>query len=310
MLLLYAALIRVYGFINPLEVDYSLETSIFDKLSFWDKGTVSESIVSTLLVFLNAVLINRICIKNHLERNNTLIPGMAYILLVSIIPDTLGVSPELLGSTFLILSVGSAFGTYNKRESAKYNFNMGFFIGLAGLIYPPYWIFLIFGFFNQFVLRSYNLREIFQFLMGTLSLVFITYVYHYSENSLAEIYQEYFSLELSFPKYLLQSKVTMGVVLFFMILIFMVILNGRKLKLKKSVHAKKKFDLLQVLLLLSLVVFLILKGSIHQILAVLFPLSILISYLFLRIKNTILQELIHLAILVALFIIHFDLIKF
>src|SRR5690606_28440376 len=77
-------------------------------LSEWLAGEVISStplkvVIGILLVYVQALQLNRVMIQNRMTQELTLFPGMVYILLVSYFPAYNGLNSVLIGNTFILI---------------------------------------------------------------------------------------------------------------------------------------------------------------------------------------------------------------
>lgn len=108
------------------------------------KSSLALQLVSFLFVFWQALIFNRMGIKQELYLERTFIPALVYIIGISLFYDFLTLSPILMGLSFLLLATDKIFKhiRYGVREDEI--FLIGFYIGLASLCKLPLVIFLFF----------------------------------------------------------------------------------------------------------------------------------------------------------------------
>jgi hypothetical protein len=135
LLLPFCLLIRIKGVIKPIPYNFvsERESSIFNNLMELVSSNWVQGLLASLIVYMQALIINRLCIKHRIAKEMTLIPGLVYITISAVIPDLLSLSPMLIGSTFIIIAVHLLFNTYNSVAAASDIFSAGFLIGLARL---------------------------------------------------------------------------------------------------------------------------------------------------------------------------------
>ncbi|MEL6987061.1 MAG: DUF6427 family protein, partial [Bacteroidota bacterium] len=203
----YAFILRAPAFFygeSWIGVDMGLSSTSFFN---WSNSALFESLLSILLVFFQAVLINRIVIINRLSNGIHLFSGLFYILFMSFIPETYYLSPVLLGNTFVILSITELFYAYKKQEASGKIYNAGLWLGIAVLFYAPNLFLLAFGIIGISVLRVFKFKEMFQFFIGFLNVVILLGVYSFwKHGSLIYLssflnYTDLFNLKFSFQFY-------------------------------------------------------------------------------------------------------------
>jgi len=306
LLIVYLLVLRIKSFVDPTSYQI-LETDTFltQKVFGFIESPLAHSIFSFLLLYLQAVYINRLVIKNKLALNITLIPGMIYCFLVSFLPEYHVLSPLMIANTFFLLAIGQIFKIYKKPRVADTLFNVGFLIGIATLFVPKYSLLMISGFISIIILRSVKFREIIQILSGFLVVLILNHGFLYLFDSPFRFYLSEVSL---WPK--IDFKDLNALSLYFIIGMILTavfgVFNYNKYTIKKSIQVQKKIDILYWVLVSSLFLTLICKDTSHGLALLSFiPLSIFLAMSLLKIKNPITQEIVHLAALIALFYYHF-----
>jgi len=267
-----------------------------------------QSIIAILLVFFQASFINYIVNNNRIARVPNLLPGLVYILFVSIIPAFQILSPILIATTFLLTSIHNCFKCSQKHSTSGKIFNTSFFISIASLFYFPFIIFVIAAFLSLLTIRSFKLKERLQFLLGALIpfLLFGTYFNWYS--ALYQYLPGYMASNTVLPDiangFSTYEIVTVGSFLGLAIFSFFKYNEFRK---KKTVASQKKIDILYWFLFLTIPSLFFWKNLGLDHLIILIPtLSIFFGMFLLGLKNKFLAEIIHVMALLALFIPQFQ----
>ncbi len=100
-------------------------------------------ILASIIVLINATLLNSILIRNSAFEENTYIPSAIYIMLMAFHKGNYLLSKELLGSTFILLSLSYLHQHIRFRNSEEKVLSTGSTIALASLFFLPYGWFLI-----------------------------------------------------------------------------------------------------------------------------------------------------------------------
>ena len=179
-------------------------------------------------------------------------------------------------------------------------------MSVASLFYFPFLAFVIFGIVGIMSLRSFKIGERLQLICGAFIPLFLMGSWMYFLKTLSKFYPDYFSLNLSVFNQFVSSQytwITMGV---FMMIIILVVLGYNGFTMKKSIQVQKKIDVLYWTVLVSaLSVFLVDNITESHFIVVIAPISGLFALLFLRIRNKMTMELIHLMMLAGVFVMHF-----
>jgi hypothetical protein len=313
VLLPYAILIRVNNLITAKSIlpseDYSgLANSVLSTFS----NPILQGIISSLLIYIQALLINRLVIKHRITKETTHIPGLLYILLSAFLVDFLYLTPELMSLTFIIIATHITMTTYNEKEAAGPVFSVGFLIGLSSLFYFTFYYYLIIGFLCLLILKSISLKDVIQFLIGVSLPTFFHSVWEYFIQSETNILPNYFikNINLDFTLLIQDLK---GLITAVIIGIFVLIALGSygRYSQQKPTSTQIKIDVLYWISLFSLLSIIVVKTPGYEhILLLIFPISIFLSMNFLSMKNKIVAEIIHLFMIIFVIIIQFGLIEF
>lgn len=307
LLLPYAILMRLYSLIYPSKISISEEGGVLYKfiLNIFPDNHLVLNIFSIFILFLEAVMINRLVIKNRFSREMTLLPGMFFIMLSSLSPEMHDFTPFLFGNFFIILSFAELFKTYKKYKTEKLLFNSGFYMSIAVLFYFNFILLFIPLILSIFSIRSFKFKELFQFLSGIfLVIYFYAFGLFWFDKKFEMPSLKFYNLTNYFSGNI-DKFVIMAITIF---LVALIILTYRKFIIKKSIQSQKKINIIFWLLLFIIITtgfynpdFLL---QYHVITA--FPLSIFTAMIFLRIKNNLLAEIVNLVIVFAILIYHFQ----
>ncbi len=132
-----------------------------------ERSVTGRQIFALVLIFLQAAFFAILLINNKAYTDNTYVPGFIYGLLCFVSFDFLSVTPELLGSTVLLLALNNLFREIEFRvERDETIVNVGFFIGLASTFVFTYGLFLVAAFVILFVYTRISFRKSLLLLFG------------------------------------------------------------------------------------------------------------------------------------------------
>lgn len=250
LLLIYAAILHVSAFYVPDTWEprgYGLFAEwVYNWVGY--KTTLAHIIV-IFLVLVQGVTVNVIDFSNKLSREQTLFPGVFLVLLTALAPVFLHLTPYHLANTFLLFAVAELMPVYRKSQSASHILNTGFYLGIAFMFVPSYWVFLFFLFTGLNVLRSFDLRERLMVLTGFFTVLFLTgTVYFWLDRWPEFIDRQFGGLRVFLD---LGQVSTLGIihlsVLAFILLV--ILFQQGQLQQKRIMQAQKKIDILYWLLL-------------------------------------------------------------
>jgi hypothetical protein len=124
------------------------------------------SLLTFLLFFGQAVLINRIAGLQKMFPRIHFLPAMSYILVTSLWPEWNQFSSTLLVNTVLIWAFYQMLRIYDEYNVLSNIYNIGLIMGGAVLIYKPVLVFIFLFLLALFILRPFVLREWVVGMMG------------------------------------------------------------------------------------------------------------------------------------------------
>ena len=115
-----------YNFlISPIELNSILQRAILGILIFWQ-----------------CLLMNKMMIKEKIISTNSFLPALFYFLLISISPQIIHINPTILCMFLLIFTLTKILSSYSDKNAYSKVFESAFLISLAGLIHPPFIVFI------------------------------------------------------------------------------------------------------------------------------------------------------------------------
>ena len=268
-------------------------------LSEWFFGDTVQStpwavIGGILLVYVQALQLNRVMIQNRMTQELTLFPGMVYVLLVSYFPGYDGLSSVLVGNTFVLVAMESLFGTHKKTGSAGRIFDTGLWLSVAGLCYFGYSGLFLYGIIGLSTLRTLKSREWFQYIIGYATPVMIIGMLDYMlHSSLADLWA-HFSKNLGAFDFGFTGLRTYAHAGFFGLLLLISLFNFGSFKQRKNIHTQKKVDLVLWLLIFGFIVILLQTDiGVEDWIVLTIPLACFIAMILARSTQIVLLEVVH-----------------
>lgn len=308
LLLAYAILLKLPLFFYPDQVTTTSKGYLSSSVLELVPDAYSRIVLAIILCFVQAVYLNKIVIENRITREMTLFPGMFYILLTSIFPETASFTPALMGLTFMLASLDSLFEIYKKGDFSGNSFNTGFFVSLASLFYYPFIFFLLLIVIGISIIKFLKVVEIFRLLLGSL-IPYLLVLYYFiwigqPELFLPSTIGQYLHFITATDFQLSYSEVVRLLTIF--IILILSIFNYGQFNKKKNVQATYKIDVLFWMALLSGVSLIICYPLEWDHLYTIFiPLSIFLSMLIINTQNNMLAEFFHIMVLMLGFFIHY-----
>ncbi len=293
LLLLYIGILRASYFWNPINVpaanDGALSVFLRDAIG---NNTLLEGGITIFLLFIQAFLINELTMRHRLFNETTLLPGVFYLLLTSMLQDFFPLSAILLGNLFLIIALDALMSSYKRPKSAGAIFNTGFWIGLASLFYSSFGFFLVLIFLGLSVLRNFVFKERLMLLCGFLVPFLFMSTWFFWQDGLGGYWQTYFAEQFSFLSFRYDQSSTFLIKLALLIIVFLMgLFNGYSFN--KSIQTRNFINIVYLTLFISGLTFLFQPSvTIAHFLIIMVPLSLLVTARFLSLNHS-MAEFIH-----------------
>lgn len=117
-----------------------------------------NEVLAILLLIIQALMINYISSSHEVLYKNTVLPGLFFVLLNSIYPEQLQLTPQLISNTFLILLFNRLCYLYESSQPLFLVFDAGMLLGVGLLFDYDLIIYLPFILISVLYMTSFNLR--------------------------------------------------------------------------------------------------------------------------------------------------------
>lgn len=192
LLFFYALLLQLPLFFGWVQVDvspFSGGLAGYLLMEWAADHLFLATLLPVILVTGQGIVANTLVTRHRMSRKVTQFPGLFIILCWALVPSFRTLHPAQAAGFFLMLAFLSMGRIYKKDEPAVPLFNAGAWLGLASLFMPAY-LFLIPAFIIGIgMLRTPDLRSIFQFLAGLLITFFLVFSVVYFQGWLATAWQ-------------------------------------------------------------------------------------------------------------------------
>ncbi|RYG48331.1 MAG: hypothetical protein EOO01_13680, partial [Chitinophagaceae bacterium] len=172
LLLITGVLIKLPMFVHPYQpVLRPADGILFNIiLNFFSPVARSFSLFYPLLafalLFIQAVILTRFINNQRMTTKPTYLPGMAYMLITSLMPEWNYFSAPLLINSILLFILSGLFNIYNKQNAKAAIFNIGLALGIAGYLFISSLIFIVWILLALAVMRPFRLNEWMICLLG------------------------------------------------------------------------------------------------------------------------------------------------
>lgn len=161
LLLLYVIALRLLPFWDTIATPLPPYAPFFNDqfLPLLLRIGLPPALLATLLVFVQALLLNSLVNTYKLLGSNQYTVALLYLLVASALPEFLVLSPALIGNTFVLIALSELFKWYRAHQSAPQLFNVGFWLAIGSLCYFPIASYYLLALFGLLTLRNFNFKE-------------------------------------------------------------------------------------------------------------------------------------------------------
>ncbi len=211
--------------------------------------------IATALVFLQAILFNRIINNHGLLAKPSYLPALLYITGSSLFLQFLILSPPLI-CNFLLIWMMDKFMKIGKAPNAMMMMlDVGMIIAIGTLIYFPFIVLLVMLWLSLMLYRSFNWREWIAGLIGFFTIFFFIAVYYYWNDSITQFYQIWLPLANKFPSTLQINIDDYLVLIPVALIIILATLQLRENFFRSFISTRKAFQMLFFIFIVTLISF-------------------------------------------------------
>jgi hypothetical protein len=214
---------------------------LYERIFGWTKDQpIWSSYMATVLVFIQAVLVNSLVDSMRLMNDRNWLPGMCYALMASVLPDFQFLSGPLVAITCLIPALRTVFQTYKSPKSSILVFDTAFWISVGSLFYPKALLLTIAVYFGISVMRSWTIKDRIAFILGIFVPIFLGWLWYFWEDSGGVFRQRHLSeiFRLGSFDAFINTKFILSC-LFWVLLLLFFVLNYASFFCNKSMQGQK-----------------------------------------------------------------------
>lgn len=304
LVFLYALLFYTRQWLYPSD-----DLLLYRATSGWLAGTVYEwlggygwlqRLLFGVLLLLQAIYLNYLVQEYRLAKRPTYVTAIAYVLVVSFFRIENGLSPAFIANSFLLLSLGSLYRSYDKNGSAGAVFNAGFWLGVAALCYFSAAVLLLWAFLGLFILRSTEWRDWLILLLGFLMPFFWLGTYFFLQDGLGEWWARDIVGQLGFNGQIAMNPWSVAGLATSGLIFLWTLANWQGLHYKTTIREQKCIQVVFWMFLGLLLSFFAQNALfIHHLTLFAVPLAVLLSLNLQSIQSVGISELLHLLLLLG-----------
>ncbi len=160
--------------------------------SLFGRSQLTYQFLSLFLVFIQAIIFNRLLLINKAFNENTYVPAFLYTVCMSTNFEFLTLSPQLLSVTFVLLAINNIFKRIDNFTKDELFLNAGLYLGLSTLFHFPSFLFVVSTLVSLILFSSAIPRRLFLMTFGYFQLLLIAALYYYWHDTGREFYYQFF----------------------------------------------------------------------------------------------------------------------
>lgn len=216
------------------------------------KSAFAYTLFSVLLLFVQALIINRLAIRHRLFMHQHYLPAFCFIVLSSLNP-ALSVFGAPLICNFLLLGVMHLLlASRNHQNANKQIFNLGFLIMPAALLEFPAVVFVLYAFVALLIIRPFSFREWMVMLLGLVMPLYILVVILFCTDKL-QLLHLWPELGVSLPRQLKPAEYYLGVAGGLIVWLCICVYNMQSQLPKAPIFIRRSWIVVTLLLFFSLI---------------------------------------------------------
>lgn len=258
-----------------------------------------SAILASLLVYFQAILVNRLADEFRLMGERNWLPGLFYALVAAGLPEFLFFSPVLLAATFIPIAARRVMKCYKTMKAGSLILEASFWMALGSLMYPPAIWMLIALYAGINIMRSFNPKEQMVFITGAFIPIYLAWTgFFWLDEGGLFLHMQYGRLFDWYRFDMNPDKATIIKAILWSLMVIGIVLGYGPLSSKKVIQQQKCISVLFWLLFMAGVSFFLRRELfiIHLFLGVC-SMSVFIAMLIGGIRRHLLAEIFHLILL-------------
>lgn len=293
--------LRIVLLVNPIQ-EYSGPSGFLYDCLFIEFSSIYSWLASTFLLIVQIYILLDLCLRFKISSELTLIPGLAFVLIICLIPEFGQFQPILISNTFLLFALNQLFEVSSRKPSERKIYNVGLWLAMAALMYSSYALLIIAFISGINMLRSYRIGDLKVLLLGFITPYFLTGAYFFWIDILP-FYFDGILKDLGFISLGSGSgdPYHKGILAFIIIVLIVLVINNGSILVKKTIIKQNYFRTVYWMMLTCAITLLVQENiTIHHLGILAIPMSLLISELLIVSKPSISKAVVNFSILIIL----------
>lgn len=295
------------------QTEYNYELSDSNPLIGWVEQLYVQypmisKVIHVHLIFVGAFILTWITNSQKLSQQQQVLSGVIFVLLATMTPAIQQDIPLQISLFFAVLAYSQLIDIQSNKSNTIRIFNLGLWVSVSSFFFPPMLLigFALFG--SLSIQIKLEIKSFLQFLVGMLTPYFMHFVVVFSTVGLPGsdfgLLISDIGLGFSLKPVRGSEWIYAGVIL---VLVFFALFKRSSVYYKKNVVSKRKINTIYIMLFsFPMLLFLQREISISHFLLMSLPIGLLVGIIISEMKNKLIGELIHVAILGTFLFLHFS----
>ncbi|MGX5690584.1 DUF6427 family protein [Arcticibacter tournemirensis] len=264
----------------------------------------SSVFYATVVVLIQAILLNRIVNNYNLLGKPSFMPALLYVTATALLEPFIVLNPVLIANFLVLWMIEKFMSIYRREKVLSVLFDLGMIVAAGTLIYFPFIAMLPLLWISLIIFRPFNWREWVAGLTGFITICFFVMTVYYLNGSLNDFFKTVPLVKAFHPGFHVNPYDYIVLIPVLLILVSSAFTIWHKFY-RSNVHVRKAYFILLFLLLFSILSFsLSIEYEIYHFLLAIPALAIFMSHFFLNATKRWFYESVYL--LLAAFIIYFQ----
>lgn len=269
---------------------------VFFHLGFSDANglswLVSLQTLGTWLFFLLILILFDVNIQKYKLTPLNHFALFIFIILMGIFPKVLTFNKYTISFLLILISFYSIFNLRFKEDDKLKLFNSGFVFGIAYLVYPNIFIFLLIIYIGYFVYLKIIDKRLLIPILAFFTPIFLTFTYFYLIDGINN-FHNLIEINLDFNKVWLDDKIFVIPFAILISILLAITLKSMTISAFSQLETERNYKIIIAFFLMTVLLILLDSKNIqNEVIYLFFPASILIGNGLIRIKREWLLELI------------------
>ncbi len=269
--------------ILPYEKEPLIAFNFFFKITTWNR--IFELAVTSVMVTIQAFLINKLNAKYYILKTNSYLPGILFILIIGSLLPLHRVQPLLFSNIFLIMAIDQVLSSLRKEKTIDSFFNAGFYLFMGSLLYRGLAFYILILYVGLFFFRTFSWREwimpILGFLLPLIMLIGIMFLVNNTETFYDNFFMNIKFKLVNFSEF----RISLPSIVFY-IYTSLILLYSTIIYRNNKINSRKYMVFLSFMFLLSVLLFIIFETFyIEGLFIAAIPIAFFISYFLINLKS-------------------------